>query len=121
MPVQPLALHHVTVLVTDVEKSADFYTRLLGMARFPGRPSHLGPGAWLAAGNQQLHLSLGTPPVAGGQHFALQVADLEAASDELRSEGVKVSAPVTIGSARQAFLSDPDGNAIELHEAATAG
>ena len=36
--------------------------------------------------------------------------------DELRSRGVGVSDPIPVGSARQAFVNDPDGNLIELHQ-----
>lgn len=117
---KPLALHHVAVLVTDLDDAVDFYVRTLGMTHRTDRPSTLGPGAWLSAGDQQIHLTVGTPPERAGQHLALHVADLDAASEELRREGVDVSPPVAIGTARQAFLSDPSGNAIELHEPAPA-
>lgn len=113
---KPSAIHHVSVNVTHLDAALAFYTRQLGLTVRTDRPAGLGPGAWLDAGGQQLHLIAGRPPRALGQHFALLVDDLDAAVAELRGAGVAVSDPVPIGAARQAFLSDPDGNAIELHE-----
>ena len=52
-----------------------------------------------------------------GEHFALLVGDLDAAVTELRGRGIKVSDPTPIGTSRQSFLTDPDGNLIELHQA----
>ena len=74
-------------------------------------------GAWLDAGAQQLHLVEGESPPGLGQHFALLVDDLDAAIAELRDGGVEVSDPRPIGRSVQAFLSDPSGNLIELHQA----
>ncbi len=116
----PLAVHHVSIAVPDVDAALDFYTRVLGMTKRADRPAVLGPGAWLDIGGQQLHLLESDTPEARGQHFALLVGNLDATVSELRAAGVAVSDPIPIGAARQAFLSDPAGNAIELHEAARA-
>jgi catechol 2,3-dioxygenase-like lactoylglutathione lyase family enzyme len=114
---QPLAVHHVSVAVTDVDAALDFYTRLLGMRQRPDRPAGLGDGAWLDVGGQQLHLIRADTPEPRGQHFAVLVADLAATTAELRAAGVTVSDAVPIGAGRQAFLRDPSGNVIELHQA----
>ncbi|WP_042391750.1 VOC family protein [Streptacidiphilus carbonis] len=113
-----VAVHHVSICVTDLAEAVDFYTRVLGLTLRHDRPASLGPGAWLDAGAQQLHLVHADPPPARGQHFAVLVEDLDEAVAELRAAGLTVSAPVAIGRARQSFLSDPAGNAVELHEAA---
>ncbi|TDU01961.1 lactoylglutathione lyase [Streptomyces sp. 846.5] len=112
---KPLAVHHVSVTVTDLDAAVAFYTEVLGLTVRPDRPTSIGPGAWLDAGGQQVHLIAGTPPPAHGQHFALLVDDLEAAVAQVREAGFAVSEPVAIGAAFQAFLVDPSGNAIELH------
>ncbi|MCQ4084670.1 VOC family protein [Streptomyces sp. RB6PN25] len=110
------AIHHVSVCVEKLDDAVDFYTRRLGLRLRDDRPDTLGRGAWLDAGPQQLHLIEAAPPPGRGQHFALAVADLDAATTELRAAGVQVSEAIRIGSARQAFVTDPSGNAIELHE-----
>ena len=48
---------------------------------------------------------------------ALLVGDLNATIAELRGRGIKVSDSMGIGTSLQAFLHDPDGNLIELHQA----
>jgi glyoxylase I family protein len=116
----PSAIHHVSVNVTDLDAALAFYVGRLGLTQRTDRPATLGGGAWLDAGRQQLHLIVDTPPAALGQHFALLVDDLDAAVAELRAAGLTVSDPVPIGRARQAFLADPDGNGIELHEPQSA-
>lgn len=113
-----LAVHHVSVNVDDLAAAVDFYTGVLGLSRRGDRPDELGEGAWLDAGGQQVHLIAGTPPPAHGQHFALLVDDLDAAISQLRGAGTAISDAAPVGRARQAFLRDPSGNTIELHEAA---
>jgi catechol 2,3-dioxygenase-like lactoylglutathione lyase family enzyme len=111
------AIHHVAVTVRDLGEALDFYTRVLGFEQRADRPGTLPPGAWLDVGGQQLHLIPGTPPPAQGQHVAVLVDDLDKTVEKMRADGVRVSDPVPIGSARQSFLADPSGNTIELHEA----
>ena len=111
-----LGVHHVSVNVRDVEAALAFYTEVLGFRARTDRPDFGFGGAWLDVGAQQVHLIEGTPPEAKGQHFALGVADIDAAVAQLRRRGVTVSDPIAVGAGRQAFLEDPSGNAIELHQ-----
>jgi catechol 2,3-dioxygenase-like lactoylglutathione lyase family enzyme len=113
--VKALGVHHVSIKVADTKKAVRFYCDLLGLSVRPDRPD-LGAGAWLDAGGQQVHLVEGELPKDEGQHFAILVDDLGAAIDDLRSRGVTVSDPIPIAAARQAFVNDPDGNLIELHQ-----
>ena len=113
---EPLGVHHVAINVRDTDEAVQFYVERLGLSRRTDRPDFGIAGAWLDAGTQQIHLIEKEPPGAVGQHFALQVADLDAAIAELRAEGVTVSDAMGVGPSRQAFLSDPSGNGIELHE-----
>lgn len=115
----PVGVHHVSLVVDDLDRALDFYTRRLGLVRRTDRPGRLDPGAWLDAGGQQIHLVTGAPPAPRGQHIALQVADLDAVVGELRAAGMPVGDPAPIGTGRQAFLTDPAGNAVELHEPTT--
>jgi catechol 2,3-dioxygenase-like lactoylglutathione lyase family enzyme len=114
---RPLAVHHVSINVEDVEAALSFYTGVLGLQPRTDRPDFGFGGAWLDAGGQQVHLIEGTPPPGLGQHFALLVEDLDGAVAELRGRGVEVSDPRPVGSSRQAFVTDPSGNSIELHQA----
>ncbi|HEX7131282.1 MAG TPA: VOC family protein [Iamia sp.] len=113
---QPVGLHYVSINVTDPVVARDFYVDVLGLVERPDRPDFGFGGAWLDAGGQQVHLIEAAPPPAVGQHFALQVADIDAAVAELRERGVEVSDPRAVGTGRQAFLTDPDGNGVELNQ-----
>lgn len=113
---RPLGVHHVAINVDDVDAALAFYVGVLGMTPRTDRPDFGFAGAWLCAGDQQLHLVQAEPPSDNGQHFALVVDDLRSAVTELRSRGVTVSDAFPVGSAHQAFLNDPSGNTIELHE-----
>ena len=114
--VHPVGVHHVAVNVADVAESVAFYTGALGLTLRADRPDIGVDGAWLDAGAQQVHFVQAPVPRNLGQHFALEVEDLDAAVAELRARGVAVSDPSGVGAARQAFLVDPSGNPVELHQ-----
>ncbi len=86
---QPLAVHHVSITVTDVDTAFAFYTDVLGLVARHDRPDFGFGGAWLDAGAQQLHLVEGWPPEDRGQHFALRVADLDDTVCELRGAALR--------------------------------
>lgn len=109
-------MDHVALNVEDVAASVDFYTLVLGLTLRSDRPDLGIDGAWLDAGGQQLHLLRAPVPRNLGQHVALRVEDLDAAVADLRARGVEVSDPGPAGAGRQAFLLDPSGNPVELHE-----
>jgi catechol 2,3-dioxygenase-like lactoylglutathione lyase family enzyme len=113
-----LAVHHVSINVDDVDAALDFYVGTLGLEVRSDRSDFGITGAWLDAGGQQVHLIGTTPPEDRGQHFALRVEDLDAAVSELRERGIQVSEVMGVGTGRQAFLSDPAGNRVELHQVA---
>ena len=110
-------VHHVSLNVTDAEASTHFYTDVLGLELLE-RPNFSFDGAWLAAGGQQIHLlevDEFDPPK--GQHFALQVDDIDAVIAELADKGVEASEASEIaGVCRQSFFTDPTGNLIELNQ-----
>jgi catechol 2,3-dioxygenase-like lactoylglutathione lyase family enzyme len=85
------------------------------MTQLP-RPD-LGPGCWLDAGGQQVHLMESDVQPPGANHFAIQVDDIEDAVTDLQQQGVEVHrVPLIAGAGRQAFLHDPFGNMIELNQ-----
>ena len=115
---EPLGVHHVAINVADLAESVAFYTEVLGLTDRTDRPDLGIDGAWLDAGGQQVHFVVAPVPRNLGQHFAVLVDDLDAVVDELRGRGVEVSDPGDVGPGRQAFLLDPSGNALELHQRA---
>jgi lactoylglutathione lyase len=122
-------LLHTMLRVFDLEKSLDFYTRLLGMKllrqkKVPeGRYSLAFVGYGEESGNTVLELTYNwdqKEPYAIGTafgHLAIGVADAYAACATLAKEGVKVTrpaGPVKFGTTVIAFIEDPDGYKIEL-------
>lgn len=111
-------VHHVSINVDDVPAAIAFYTEVIGLSARRDRPQFSFDGAWLDAGDQQVHLIEAEVPPGLGQHFAFAVDDLDATVAELRGGGVEVSDPRPVGTGRQSFLADPAGNRVELNEPA---
>lgn len=56
---------------------------------------------------------------AGYTHMSLLVKDLDEATAQVARLGLTITeGPVEIGGSRFSFVRDPDGNVIELHQAA---
>ena len=114
--------------VTDVERSAAFYTGKLGFKlEQPSGPAF----ARVTLGTLTLWLSgpqsSGARPLPDGRRqepggwnrIALEVEDLPQRVAELRKEGLKFRNEIVSGpGGRQIQLEDPDGNPIELFEPA---
>ena len=118
------AIHHVSLLVSDTDRSLEFYQGLLGLELDSSRPDLGYPGAWLKLGGQQLHLlELPNPdplkgrPAHGGRdrHLAVVVSDLDALQAALESARVEFTR--SRSGRRALFCRDPDQNALELIEA----
>jgi lactoylglutathione lyase len=112
-------LNHVALYVSDVERSSDFYARVLQLPPL-ARPAFTFPGAWFRLGTtQELHLiaNHGEPFFRSHNknHFALRVDDLDHWESHLKSVGADFfpRKPRPDG-AWQVFLRDPDGHVIEL-------
>lgn len=117
------ALHHVSLLIADLERSQKFYQEILGLSLIE-RPDLKFDGLWFKLcddASQQLHLLLlpenmsqrSLPDHVGRDgHLALLVEDLPGYIEK----AVKAGIPHTMShSGRNAvFLRDPDGNGIEL-------
>jgi len=109
-------LQHVSVRIGDLERSREFYERLLGLDRAP-RPDLGFPGAWYDAGGTQIHLIGGGKLLDGidptDPHLALEVESLDAVRRELDARGI----PYRDFGGAQLWVHDPDGNVVELCEA----
>ena len=114
---------HASFLVTDLSKSLEFYLDTLGLELDPARPDLGYPGAWLKAGEQQIHLmQLPNPdpvidrPEHGGRdrHVAFEVNDIAELKQAFDSE--EISYTVSKSGRRALFCRDPDANALEFVE-----
>lgn len=113
-------IHHVSLNVSDTERSLSFYRDVLGMAMLP-RPDFGFGGAWLDAGNgRQVHLIEAEVPANHGQHVAFRVTDVDAVVSSLRAAGCEVPDPKAVAATglRQTFTRDPDGNLLEFTQTA---
>ena len=112
---KPAGIHHVSICVADADAGRAFYCDVLGFTALP-RPD-LGPGHWLDAGGQQVHLMQSDETRPKSDHFAIRVDDIDEAVADIRAHDVKVYTIDHIdGAGRQAFLHDPFGNFIELNQ-----
>lgn len=122
---------HTMIRVHDLDKSIDFYTRLLGMKLFrrkdyPGGEFTL---AFVGYGNEKDHHVIELTHNWGQEepynlgegfgHMALGVRGIYETCETLAENGVKITrppGPMKHGSTVLAFIEDPDGYKIELIE-----
>jgi len=108
----------LTVFVTDYPKAIEFYCGVLGLEHSVDYGKI--PAGEVETGSLTLQV---TDAASVGQEFkrrshpvALHVDDVEAARAELESKGVEFHAEtIDSGVCHMAFFSDPDGNALMLH------
>ena len=113
---------HVSVNTnaTPLPDVVAFYRDLLGLEDAP-RPDIPGvPGHWLRVGDQQLHV-VGAPPQGSpidstGHHYCVEVADLDAAIEELETKGIPYVRAVQGAGVVQIWIADPAGNTVELQQ-----
>jgi lactoylglutathione lyase len=113
----------VVMVVRSLTEHRKFYGDILGFAEqdWPGGTAfRLGDSLVLL--EEDSAASVDPPRQARGwRYITLQVADIDAVHDELRSKGVREGlAPITLGDvARISMILDPDGNWIELSRRAS--
>jgi glyoxylase I family protein len=129
-------VHHVAYRCRDARRTADFYTKALGLKftmamseqRVPTTGAdcpymhvffQMGDGSHVAffdlADAQPMNLDPNTPPWV--QHLALEVenaAALEDAVQRLRDYGVEVIGPIDHNIFQSVYFHDPDGHRVEL-------
>jgi catechol 2,3-dioxygenase len=116
---------HVHLKVADLERSLDFYCGVLG---FELQQRYGDEAAFVSAGGYHHHIGLntwhskgGSPPPPGTTglfHFAIRYPSRRAladALDRIRSAGVPLGGASDHGVSEALYLSDPDGNGIELY------
>jgi catechol 2,3-dioxygenase-like lactoylglutathione lyase family enzyme len=123
-----MATVSVRYIVNDVDAAMSFYCEQLGFTEV----MHPAPTfAMLSRGDLRLTLSApggsggggqampdGTMPTPGGwNRFALEVADLVATVEALRTSGARFRNDIVTGvGGKQILVEDPSGNPVELFE-----
>ena len=119
---------HTMIRVGDLDKSIDFYTRLLGMKLLRKRDVPAGKYtlAFVGYGEEtdnaviELTYNYGKEKYEMGTafgHLAIGMPDVYKTCEQLAKEGVKIprpAGPVQHGTTVIAFVEDPDGYKIEL-------
>jgi catechol 2,3-dioxygenase-like lactoylglutathione lyase family enzyme len=115
---------HICFTVADLDRSRKFYEGALGFkhafdfkrdtGEIYGHYFHIGGRCFI-----ELFKGPVEPPIKGQsyRHFCLEVDDIQATVKTLRERGVEVG-EIKLGDDQswQAWLADPDGNRIELHQ-----
>lgn len=125
-----MKLLHTMLRVGDLQRSIDFYTRLMGMTllRTTERPDQKYSLAFVGYGSNPEHAEIelthnhGVDSYELGTaygHIALGVPDVAALCETIRAGGGNITreaGPVKGGTTVIAFVTDPDGYKIELIE-----
>ncbi len=121
-------IHHIAIIVSDYEKSRDFYVNKLGfeVIRENYRPDRNDYKLDLKLGNSELEIFSGNgnpprpsyPEACGLRHLAFKVENMDETVKELQSLGIEVEdiRRDTFTDKRMTFFHDPDGLPLELHE-----
>ena len=125
---------HTMLRVGDMQRSIDFYTRLMGMKvlRTTDRPEQKYSLAFVGYGDEAAHAVIELTYNHGVEHYeigtgyghvAIEVEDAAAACERSRTGGglvTREAGPVKGGTTVIAFVQDPDGYKIELIERRSA-
>lgn len=115
-----LRVQHVSIPIPagGVEKGRAFYGDTLGLEQKPTPPAlDASRIIWFALGDggDELHLFTEEADVRSqGQHYCMQVDDIEAWRRKLGEQGVEIEETETIVSRPRFMIRDPFGNRIEL-------
>lgn len=110
-------IDHVYICVPAGEehRANEFYTSVMGFEP-KERPADLNQssGYWYQLPGMELHIGTENGPNNSKRHFAMQVANLEAARKHLVSNGISIIEEVPISGRDRFTFRDPYGNRIEL-------
>ena len=116
-----LGIDHAAIKTARLAETQAFFVEVLGLRVGP-RPAFDFAGAWLYAGDKDVVHLVETEhdklpsPAASINHFALRVADFEAALERLRDLGVPYQMDTTPGGElRQIYVTAPNGVRVELN------
>ncbi|HVZ20561.1 MAG TPA: VOC family protein [Vicinamibacterales bacterium] len=111
---QSMSINHASVLVTDLQRSADFYAKVFGLKTVsedkPNKILRLGAGG---SGVGSTLVSLRQQPPAGTiDHFAISVQGFNraAVTEKLKPLGVTTAENIEYGF----YVKDPDGAIVQI-------
>jgi catechol 2,3-dioxygenase-like lactoylglutathione lyase family enzyme len=127
-------IHHVSLTVTDLERSRTFYREVLGLSEI-ARPPFSFAGAWFGIGDRQhLHLIVHDGATFRGNrgidsrdsHFAVRVGSYRQTVEFLRKKGYREEGgendlmsmrlqPHATAGFPQIYILDPDRHVIEIN------
>jgi lactoylglutathione lyase len=124
---------HTMLRVGDLQRSIDFYTRIMGMSllRTTDRADQKYSLAFIGYGSESEHAVLeltynhGVHSYELGSafgHVAIGVSDVRATCEKIRAAGGAITrepGPVKGGTTVIAFVQDPDGYKLELIQTGT--
>lgn len=120
MSIQVKEIAFVAYPATDLERSKDFYERILGLPCTMDHPLPDPGQRWIEfdVGSSAIAISNIMPPSKGsGVGAALEVEDLDAAWEKLKLEQVDFKTEVIESPSCRFFLiADPDGNDLTIHQ-----
>jgi ureidoacrylate peracid hydrolase len=113
---EALSYGHMLILVSDIERSVEFYTKQLGFKIRPAKP--------LADGRPFTAFHQGIAFVAGRKgderqidHLAFEVNDVRKMGNKLEQAGVKFFQGLHNGPyGATIYVADPDGTKVELYQ-----
>jgi glyoxalase family protein len=130
MPMSILSLHHITIVCQSAQRTADFYTRVLGLRLVKRTVNFDAPTTYhLYFGNERAepaslvtffewpNATRGAPGIGGTHHFALHVVDYDNLlrwKRRLVDMGIAVKGPLDRHYFTSLYISDPDGTIVEL-------
>ena len=119
-------LGHLALVVSDMRRSADFYTKVLGFQQLfelkddKGNPwinyFKVGPGQFIELFYPRGEEPAGPKARVGFSHMCFVVDDIKRTEAEILKQGGALDRPIKLGvdGNYQAWVRDPDGNRIEL-------
>jgi catechol 2,3-dioxygenase-like lactoylglutathione lyase family enzyme len=117
-----MQLAELAIFTDNVEAATEFYERLLGTA-----PAHRAAGiAIFKVGDAEVLIhqryEAGPGDLPCENHVAFAVADVDESVTELEARGLSVEIPAQDYEwGRSAYLRDPDGHLLEIHQEQPSG
>jgi len=124
--IRPERIGHVVIKVRELERSARFYSEVMGLQIMKMEPGFK-MGFFASSGRDHHEIAAmevgpdaPLPPshAIGLLHIAFRLRDeahLHAAYEDLKAHGVKIVTAINHGVTKSVYFEDPDGNQLEVY------